>query len=43
MEIFQNIINVFTVTFDQFNASMHNKNFSLFFLMVVSVHKTKGN
>ncbi len=30
-EIFCNIINVFTVTFDQFNASLMNKSINLFF------------
>ncbi len=30
METFCNIINVFTVTFDQFNASLLNKNINLF-------------
>ncbi len=30
MEIFCNIINVFTVTFDQFNASLLNKSFNFF-------------
>jgi len=29
-EIFCNIINVFTVTFDQFNASLPNKSIYLF-------------
>ncbi len=30
IEIFCNILNVFTVTFDQFNAYLLNKNINLF-------------
>ncbi len=29
IEIFCNVINVFTITFDQFNASLLNKTFKL--------------
>ncbi len=32
IEIFYNIINVFTVTLDQFNASMLNKSINLFYI-----------
>ncbi len=30
IEIFWNIVNVFTVTFDQFNASLMNKSINFF-------------
>ncbi len=40
--IFCNILNVFTVTFDQFNASMLNKSINFFKINVLTLKTLNG-